>query len=141
MIGFQYQDSLLLRKGKVFDYPAQERRFLYRVKPFGGDQIGKNRLKGLHLTDDVYFRKAELKAEETEAANRGHAEDRSQSFIIGSKYYRYFPKGLPWSFHADIQALFYNLSLEFVPHPCTVKPAEFSELRPTEKHREWIYVG
>ena len=141
MIGFQYQDSLLLRKGKPFDYPTQECRVLHRVKPFGGDKIGKNRLKGLHLTDEVYFRKAELTGEETEAANRGNAKDRSQSFIIGSKDYRYFPGGLLLPFHAYIRALSYNLSLEFVPHSCTVKPAEFSELRPMEKHREWIYLG
>jgi hypothetical protein len=106
MIGFQYQDSQLLRKGKLSDYPAQECRFLYRVKPFGGDQIRKNRLKGLHLTDDVYFRQAELKGEETEAANRGNAKDRSQSFVVGSEDYRYFSDGLPLSFHADSQALF-----------------------------------
>ena len=86
MIGFQYQDSLLLRKGEPFDYPTQECGFLHRMKPFGGDKIGKKRLKGLHLTDDVYFRKAELKGEETEAANRGNTKNRSPSFIIGSEY-------------------------------------------------------
>jgi hypothetical protein len=135
MIGFQYQGSLLLRKGKPFDYPAQECRFLRRVKPFGGDQIGKKRLKGLYLTDDVYFRKAELKGEETEAANCGNAKNRSSPLSSGASMMIIFPTVSPCR-SMPISRPFLIISLEFVPHSCTVKPAEFSELRPMEKHRE-----
>ena len=55
IIGFQYQDLLLIRKGKFFNYPSQGCRVLERMKSFEGNKIGKNGLKGFHLPDDMYL--------------------------------------------------------------------------------------
>jgi hypothetical protein len=97
---------LLIRKGKPCSYPAQGCRFFHRVKPFWRDKVGKNWLKSLYPTDDVYLPKTELKREESETANRGNAEDRSQPLIVGSEDDRYFSDRPRSLFHAYIQALF-----------------------------------
>jgi hypothetical protein len=75
------------------------------VKPFWRDKVGKNWLKGLYPTDDVYLPKTELKSEESETANRGNAEDRPQPLIVGSEDDRYFSDRPRSLFHAYTRAL------------------------------------
>ena len=61
------------------------------MKSFGGEEIGKNRLKGLYPAEGVDFLDAQPMGEESETADRGKSEHSPQSFIVRSDDDGYFP--------------------------------------------------